>query len=60
MTVSDIENNMSHKELVEWQAYNKYIEPVGGEFLDNQFASLRIQNYSGDEKLTLDDFKNRQ
>lgn len=47
---------MSAKEFTEWQAFYLYVEPFGGKFLDMQFASLRMQNYSGTEKLGLEDF----
>lgn len=47
---------MSAKELTEWQAFYLYVEPFGGKFLDMQFASLRMQNYGGTEKLGLEDF----
>lgn len=47
---------MTSKELTEWLAFYEYVEPFGGKFLDMQFASLRMQNYGGEEKLGLDDF----
>ena len=47
---------MSAHELTEWQAFYLYVEPFGGKFLDMQFASLRLQNYAGKEKKSLDDF----
>lgn len=47
---------MTSKELTEWQAFYEYVEPFGGKFLDMQFASLRMQNYGGEEKLSLEDF----
>lgn len=47
---------MSARELTEWQAFYLYVEPFGGKFLDMQFASLRMQNYAGKEKKSLDDF----
>ena len=47
---------MSAKEFTEWQAFYLYVEPFGGKFLDMQFASLRMQNYGGTEKLRLEDF----
>ncbi|MGP5406102.1 phage tail assembly protein T [Psychrobacter celer] len=55
-TVAWIDDNMTSKELTEWQAFYEYVEPFGGKFLDMQFASLRMQNYGGEEKLGLEDF----
>lgn len=49
---------MSAKEFTEWQALYLYVEPFGGKFLDMQFASLRLQNYGGEDrsKRSLEDF----
>lgn len=47
---------MTARELTEWQAFYLYVEPFGGKFLDMQFASLRMANYAGKEKKSLDDF----
>ncbi len=47
---------MSARELTEWQAFNLYVEPFGGELLDIHFASLRHQNYAGKEKKFIKDF----
>lgn len=47
---------MTSKELTEWLAFYEYVEPFGGKFLDMQFASLRMQNYGGKERLELEDF----
>ncbi|MCH1781734.1 phage tail assembly protein T [Psychrobacter glaciei] len=47
---------MSAHELIEWQAFYLYVEPFGGKFLDMQFASLRKQNYGGDDKRSIEDF----
>lgn len=46
---------MSAKELTEWQAFYEYVEPFGGKFWDMQFASIRLQNYGGKERPTLED-----
>lgn len=46
---------MTAKELTEWQAFYQYVEPFGGKFWDMQFASLRLQNYRGKERLGIDD-----
>lgn len=55
-SVDWIEKNISSKELTEWQAYYNYIEPFGNKFVDSQFSSLRLQNYNGDEKRSIEDF----
>lgn len=55
-SVAWIDDNITSKELTEWQAFYEYVEPFGGKFLDMQFASLRMQNYGGEEKLGLEDF----
>lgn len=47
---------MTSKELTEWQAFYEYVEPFGGKFLDIQFATLRKQNYGGEEQLSVNDF----
>lgn len=47
---------MTARELTEWQAFNLYVEPFGGELLDMHFASLRMQNYAGKDKKTIKDF----
>ena len=51
-----IDDNITSKELTEWQAFYEYVEPFGGKFFDIQFATLRKQNYGGDEKLSVNDF----
>ena len=47
---------MSARELTEWQAFYLYVEPFGWKFLDIQFATLRKQNYGGEEQLSVNDF----
>lgn len=47
---------MTSKELTEWQAFYEYVEPFGGKFFDLQFATLRKQNYGGEEKLNVEEF----
>lgn len=51
-----IDENITSKELTEWQAFYEYVEPFGGKFFDIQFATLRKQNYGGEEKLSVEDF----
>lgn len=47
---------MTSKELTEWLAFYEYVEPFGGKFFDLQFATLRKQNYGGEEQLSVEDF----
>ena len=51
-----IDDNITSKELIEWQAFYEYVEPFGGKFFDIQFATLRKQNYGGEEQLSVNDF----
>lgn len=51
-----IDDNITSKELTEWQAFYEYVEPFGGKFFDIQFATLRKQNYGGEEKPELKEF----
>lgn len=55
MTVAQLDQTMSHRELMQWQAYDK-IDPIGGYRQDINTAFMAYLAYGNKDKHSISDF----
>ncbi len=60
-SVADIEKNMDAEEFLEWEAFDKYIEPIGGRKLDHVSGGISKMVYAmgTTESNTLNKYKTK-